>query len=103
MKKIEKKWQTIWEKEKIANFNQKNANKKYNNEIKIEIKNRENYSKKYGEYFFNDTYPVLIVHNKTLNYKEEGMELFIKLTKSVLFIRKLPTLGAPTAKLYATF
>ena len=29
IKSIEKKWQTIWEKEKIANFNQKNANKKY--------------------------------------------------------------------------
>ncbi len=29
IKSIEKKWQTIWEKEKIANFNQKNTNKKY--------------------------------------------------------------------------
>ena len=30
----------------VANYFQRNANKKYNNEIKIEIKNRENYSKK---------------------------------------------------------
>lgn len=29
IKKIEKKWQTIWEKEKISNFNQKNIDKKY--------------------------------------------------------------------------
>ncbi len=29
IKKIEKKWQTIWNKEKIANFNQKNMDKKY--------------------------------------------------------------------------
>ena len=29
IKKIEKKWQTIWEKEKIANFNPKNSDKKY--------------------------------------------------------------------------
>ncbi len=29
MKKIEKKWQAIWEKEKIANFNPKNIDKKY--------------------------------------------------------------------------
>ncbi len=26
---------------------------------------------RYGEYFFNDTYPVLIVYNKTLNYFQE--------------------------------
>ena len=29
VKKIEKKWQTIWEKDKIANFNPKNSDKKY--------------------------------------------------------------------------
>ncbi len=29
MKKVEKKWQTIWEKEKINNFNYKNVDKKY--------------------------------------------------------------------------
>ena len=32
---------------------------------------RAKYKEKYGEYFFNDTYPVLIVHNKTLNYSQE--------------------------------
>ena len=32
---------------------------------------REKYREKYGEYFFNDTYPVLVVHNKTLNYYKE--------------------------------
>lgn len=32
---------------------------------------REKYMEKYGEYFFNDTYPVLVVHNKTLNYYQE--------------------------------
>lgn len=32
---------------------------------------REKYKEKYGEYFFNDTYPVLIVHNKTFNYYQE--------------------------------
>lgn len=32
---------------------------------------REKYKEKYGEYFFNDTYPVLVVHNKTLNYYQE--------------------------------
>ena len=37
----------------------------------ISDSDRDSYSKKYGEYFFNDTYPVLIVHNKTLNYTEE--------------------------------
>ena len=34
----------------------------------ISDSDREKYVEKYGEYFFNDTYPVLIVHNKTLNY-----------------------------------
>lgn len=29
IKKIEKKWQSIWEKEKLANFNHKNIDKKY--------------------------------------------------------------------------
>mgnify|MGYP003292321307 CR=1 FL=1 len=29
IKKIEKKWQAIWEKEKLANFNPKNSDKKY--------------------------------------------------------------------------
>ena len=29
MKKIEKKWQEIWEKENLARFNDKNADKKY--------------------------------------------------------------------------
>lgn len=29
---------------------------------------KEKYVKEFGEYFFNDTYPVLIVHNKTMNY-----------------------------------
>ncbi len=32
---------------------------------------REKYKEKYGEFFFNDTYPVLIVHNKTFNYYQE--------------------------------
>lgn len=32
---------------------------------------REKYVQKYGEYFFNDSYPVLLVHNKTLNYTQE--------------------------------
>lgn len=32
---------------------------------------RKNYIEKYGEYFFNDSYPVLLVHNKTLNYTQE--------------------------------
>ncbi len=32
---------------------------------------REKYKEKYGEYFFNDTYPVLIVRNKTFNYYQE--------------------------------
>ena len=29
MKKIEKKWQTYWEKDKTNHFNLKNADKKY--------------------------------------------------------------------------
>lgn len=37
----------------------------------ISDKDREKYKEKYGEYFFNDTYPVLIIHNKTLNYSQE--------------------------------
>lgn len=37
----------------------------------ISDKDRQEYINKYGEYFFNDTYPVLIVHNKTLNYSKE--------------------------------
>lgn len=32
---------------------------------------RKKYEEKYGQYFFNDTYPVLIIHNKTLNYYQE--------------------------------
>lgn len=32
---------------------------------------REKYVKEFGEYFFNDTFPVLIVHNKTMNYSFE--------------------------------
>jgi len=32
---------------------------------------KENYIKQYGEYFFNDTKPVLIVFNDTLNYSFE--------------------------------
>lgn len=32
---------------------------------------REKYIKKYGEFFFNDTKPVLIVHNETKNYSFE--------------------------------
>lgn len=34
----------------------------------ISDNDREKYVKEFGEYFFNDTYPVLIVHNKTMNY-----------------------------------
>lgn len=37
----------------------------------ISDKDREKYKEEYGEYFFNDTYPVLIIHNKTLNYSQE--------------------------------
>lgn len=32
---------------------------------------KENYIRQYGEYFFNDTKPVLIVYNDTLNYSFE--------------------------------
>ena len=32
---------------------------------------RQKYIERYGENFFNDTYPVLIIHNKTLNYSFE--------------------------------
>ena len=32
---------------------------------------RANYTLDHGEYFFNDTYPVLIVHNLTKNYSTE--------------------------------
>lgn len=32
---------------------------------------RKKYIEKYGEYYFNDSYPVLLVHNNTLNYTEE--------------------------------
>ena len=32
---------------------------------------RTAYVDRYGEYFFNDTYPILLVHNKTLNYTDE--------------------------------
>lgn len=34
----------------------------------ISDSDREKYVKEFGEYFFNDTYPVLIIHNKTMNY-----------------------------------
>lgn len=37
----------------------------------ISDEDRSRYSEKYGEYFFNDTYPILLVHNKTLNYTTE--------------------------------
>lgn len=37
----------------------------------ISDKDRENYIKQYGEYFFNDTKPVLVVHNNTKNYSFE--------------------------------
>lgn len=37
----------------------------------ISDNDRAKYVEKYGEYFFNDTYPVLVVHNKTLNYSKE--------------------------------
>ncbi len=37
----------------------------------ISDEDRLNLNKRYGDYFFNDTYPVLIVHNKTLNYVQE--------------------------------
>ena len=34
----------------------------------ISDSDKENYIKNYGEFFFNDTKPVLIVHNETKNY-----------------------------------
>ncbi len=37
----------------------------------ISDSDRNNYITQYGEYFFNDTYPVLIIHNKTKNYTTE--------------------------------
>lgn len=37
----------------------------------ISDEDRQNYISKYGEYFFNDTKPVLIIYNKTLNYSFE--------------------------------
>jgi len=37
----------------------------------ISDNDKENYIKQYGEYFFNDTKPVLIVYNDTLNYSFE--------------------------------
>ena len=37
----------------------------------ISDKDRNNYIAKYGQEFFNNTYPVLIVHNKTMNYSFE--------------------------------
>ena len=32
---------------------------------------KQNYIDKYGEFFFNDTKPVLIIHNETMNYSFE--------------------------------
>lgn len=37
----------------------------------ISDSDKENYIKQYGEFFFNDTKPVLIVYNDTLNYSFE--------------------------------
>ena len=37
----------------------------------ISDNDRQNYINQYGEYFFNNTKPVLIVHNKTKNYDYE--------------------------------
>lgn len=37
----------------------------------ISDSDREKFVKDFGEYFFNDTIPVLIVHNKTKNYSFE--------------------------------
>ena len=37
----------------------------------ISEEDKENYIKNYGEFFFNDTKPVLIVHNDTMNYSFE--------------------------------
>lgn len=37
----------------------------------ISDNDRKNYIEQYGENFFNDTYPVLIIHNDTYNYNFE--------------------------------
>lgn len=37
----------------------------------ISDEDRENYKKTYGEHFFEETKPVLIIHNNTLNYSFE--------------------------------
>ena len=37
----------------------------------ISNKDKEDFINKYGEFFFNNTKPVLIIHNKTLNYSYE--------------------------------
>ncbi len=37
----------------------------------ISEEDKENYIKQYGEFFFNDTKPVLVVHNNTKNYSFE--------------------------------
>ena len=37
----------------------------------ISDNDKQNYIKKYGEFFFNDTKPVLVIHNKTMNYSFE--------------------------------
>ena len=37
----------------------------------ISDEDRENFKKQYGEYFFEITKPVLVVHNKTMNYSFE--------------------------------
>lgn len=37
----------------------------------ISDEDRNNFVKQYGENFFNDTKPVLIIHNKTMNYSFE--------------------------------
>lgn len=37
----------------------------------ISDEDKQNYINKYGEFFFNDTKPVLVVHNDTLNYSFE--------------------------------
>lgn len=37
----------------------------------ISDEDKENYIKQYGEFFFNDTKPILVVHNNTKNYSFE--------------------------------
>lgn len=37
----------------------------------ISDEDKQNYINQYGEYFFNDTKPVLVVHNVTMNYSFE--------------------------------